>query len=122
VLLGRDEVSIDRLFPQRPACFEAMQTVYEDEAVTIASNQDGCLLSDFKDTLCDLLDCLWLERCTALYRHVDVRDRKFFSPHHGTSPKGAKENILSPREKMGFSAASWDIHFGATGNSSTDRR
>ena len=51
--------------------------MYEDEAITIAPNQDGCLLSDFKDTLCDLLDSLWLERCTALYRHVDVRDRKF---------------------------------------------
>ena len=36
VPLGLDEVSIDRLFAQRPACFEAMQSVYEDEAVTIA--------------------------------------------------------------------------------------
>jgi hypothetical protein len=36
VPLGLDEISMDRLFAQRPACFEAMQTVYEDEAVTIA--------------------------------------------------------------------------------------
>ena len=68
MLLGLDEVTVDRLFAQCLARFEAMQTVYEDEAITIAPNQDGCLLSDFKDTLCDLLDCLWLERCTALYR------------------------------------------------------
>jgi hypothetical protein len=29
-----------------PCSFEAMQTVYEDEAITIAPHQDGCLLSD----------------------------------------------------------------------------
>ena len=58
VLLGLDEVSIDRLFAQRPACFEAMQSVYEDEAVTIAQNPDGCLLSHFQHTLCSLLACL----------------------------------------------------------------
>jgi hypothetical protein len=97
VLLGLDEVTVDRLFAQCLARFEAMQTVYEDEAITIAPNQDGCLLSNFKHTLRDLLDGLWFERCAALDRHVDVPDRKFFSLHHGTSPKSAKENILSPR-------------------------
>jgi hypothetical protein len=59
------EISVYRLFAQRLARFEAVQPVYEDEAITIAPNQDGCLLSDFKDALCDLLDGLWLERCTA---------------------------------------------------------
>jgi hypothetical protein len=39
-----------------------MQPVCEDEAITIAPNQDGCLLSDFQYTLRDLLDGLWLER------------------------------------------------------------
>jgi hypothetical protein len=48
VLLGLDEVSVDRLFAQCLARFEAMQTVYEDEAITIAPNQDGRLLSNFK--------------------------------------------------------------------------
>ena len=28
-----------------------MQPVYEDEAITIAPHQDGCLLSDFQNTL-----------------------------------------------------------------------
>src|SRR5262249_32360765 len=82
---------VDHLFAQCLACFEAMQTVYEDEAITIAPHQDGSLLSDFQNTLRDLLDGLWFERCAALYRHVDVRDRKFFPPHHGTSPKCANE-------------------------------
>jgi hypothetical protein len=40
-----------------------MQTVYEDEAITIALNQDGRLLPDFQYTLRDLLDGLWFERC-----------------------------------------------------------
>ena len=51
MLLGLDEVSVDRLFAQCLARFEAMQTVYEDEAITIAPHQDGCLLSDFQNTL-----------------------------------------------------------------------
>jgi hypothetical protein len=38
VLLGLDEVSIDRLFAQCLARFEAMQPVYEDETITIAPN------------------------------------------------------------------------------------
>jgi hypothetical protein len=42
------EVSVDRLFAQRLARFEPVQPVDEDEAITIAPNQDGCLLSDFK--------------------------------------------------------------------------
>ena len=87
MFLGLHEISIDCLFAQCLARFEAMQTVDENQAVTIAPNEDGCLLSDFQYTLRDLLDGLWLERCAALYRHVDVRDRKSFSPHHGTSPK-----------------------------------
>src|SRR5215472_8955189 len=74
-----------------------MQTFYEDEAITIRPNQDGHLLSDFQHTLGDLLDGLWFERCAAFYRHVDVCDRKFFSPHHGTSPKCANEKTCQPR-------------------------
>ena len=62
MLLGLDEVSVDHLFAQCLARFEAMQTVYEDEAITIAPNQDGCSLSDFQYTLRALLDGLWLER------------------------------------------------------------
>ena len=33
-----------------------MQTMYEDEAITIRPNQDGYLLSDFQYTLGDLLN------------------------------------------------------------------
>jgi hypothetical protein len=47
VLLGLDEISVDRLFAQCLARFEAMQPVYEDEAITVTPNQDGRLLSDF---------------------------------------------------------------------------
>jgi hypothetical protein len=77
VLLGLNEVSIDRLFAQSLARFEAMQPVCEDETITIAPNLDGCFLSDFQHTLRDLLDDLWFERCAALYWYVDVRDRNF---------------------------------------------
>src|SRR6516165_3753153 len=105
VLRGLGEVSVDCLFAQCLACFEPMQTMYEDEAITVRPNQDGYLLSDFQYTLGDLLNGLWFERCAAFYRHVDVRDRKFFSPHHGTSPKGyqqhtARGNNLSLRNVL----------------------
>jgi hypothetical protein len=65
-----------------------MQTLYKDEAITIAPNLDGYLLSDFQHTLGDLSDGFWLERCATLYRYVDVCDCEFFSPHHGTFPNG----------------------------------
>jgi len=94
VLRGLGEVSVDRLFAQCLACFEPMQTMYEDEAITIRPDQDGYLLYG-----------LWFERCAAFYRHVDVRDRKFFSPHHGTSPQGCQQhatkgNNLSLRDVL----------------------
>src|SRR5262245_61558554 len=84
-----------------------MQTMYEDKAITVRPNQDGCLLSVFEYTFGDLLNVLWFEHCAAFYRHVDVRDRKFFSPHHGTSPKGrqqhtARGNNLSLRDVLVF--------------------
>ena len=63
-----------------------MQTVYKDETITIAANQDGYLLSNFQYALSDLSDGFWFERCAALYWHVNVRDREFFSPHHVTLP------------------------------------
>jgi hypothetical protein len=68
--------------------------MYEDEAITIRPDQDGYLLYG-----------LWFERCAAFYRHVDVRDRKFFSPHHGTSPQGCQQhatkgNNLSLRDVL----------------------
>jgi hypothetical protein len=74
-----------------------MQTVYEDKAITIAANQDRYLLSNFQYALSDLSDGFRFERCAALYRHVDVCDRKFFSPHHGTPPMGTKKISLSLR-------------------------
>src|SRR4029077_20317533 len=74
-----------------------MQTLYKDEAITIAPNLDGYLLSDFQHTLGDLSDGFWLERCATLYRYVDVRDREFFSPHHGTFPRGMLGSAL-PKE------------------------
>ena len=61
VLRGLGEVSVDRLFAQCLACFEPMQTMYEDEAITIPPDQDGYLLSDFQHTLGDLLNNLWFE-------------------------------------------------------------
>jgi hypothetical protein len=82
-----------------------MQTFYEDEAITIRPNLDGHLLSDFQHTLGDLLNNLWFERCAAFHRHVDLRDRKFFSPQHCTSPKecqrhATKGNNLSLRDVL----------------------
>ena len=47
VFLGLYEISIDRLFAQCLARFEAMQTMDEDQAITIVPNEDGCLLSGF---------------------------------------------------------------------------
>ena len=47
MFLGLYEISIDCLFAQCLARFEAMQTVDENQAITIAPNEDGCLLSDF---------------------------------------------------------------------------
>jgi hypothetical protein len=91
VLWGLGKVSVDRLFAQRLACFEPMQTFYEDEAITIRPNQDRHLLSDFQHTLGDLLNNLWFERFAAFYRHVNVRDRELFSPHHYTSPKECQQ-------------------------------
>src|SRR5215469_8765671 len=72
VLRGLGEVSEYRLFAQCLACFEPMQTMYEDEAITVRPNQDGYLQSDLEYTLGDLLNGLWFERCAAFYRHVDV--------------------------------------------------
>jgi hypothetical protein len=74
-----------------------MQTVYKDKAITIAANQDRYLLSNFQYALSDLSDGFRFERCAALYRHVDVRDRKFFSPHHVTFPNGTSGSA-PPRE------------------------
>jgi hypothetical protein len=61
------------------------------------------LLSDFQHALGDLSDGFWLERCATLYRNVDVRDRKFFSAHHVTSPinvrqRATKGNNLALRD------------------------
>jgi hypothetical protein len=47
VFLGPYKISIDCLFAECLARFEAMQTVDESQTITIAPNEDGCLLSDF---------------------------------------------------------------------------
>jgi hypothetical protein len=86
VLRGLGDISVNRFFAQCLARFQAMQTLHKDEAITIAPNLDGYLLSDFQHTLGDLPDDFWLERCATLYRYVDARDREFFSPQHFTLP------------------------------------
>src|SRR6516165_5787571 len=88
-----------------PCMLRADVNLLRGRAITIRPNQDGHLLSDFQHTLGDLLNNLWFERCAAFYRHVDVRDRKFFSPQHCTSPKecqqhATKGNNLSLRDVL----------------------
>src|SRR6516165_10168985 len=79
-----------------PCMLRADVNLLRGRAITIRPNQDGHLLSDFQHTLGDLLNNLWFERCAAFYRHVDVCDRKFFSPHYGASPKCANEKSCQP--------------------------
>src|SRR5260370_34866037 len=78
--------------------FEPTQTVRRQSDHHRAALGGWCLLSDFQNTLRDLFDGLWFERCAALYRHIDHRDRKFFPPHHGTVQGiGRRDDLRIPR-------------------------
>ena len=72
---GLDKVPEDRFFAQCLARLEPMQTVYEDEAFTVTPHQDWGRLPDLEHTFRNLSHSLGLKRRTALYRHIDVRDR-----------------------------------------------
>jgi hypothetical protein len=74
-LLGLDKVPEDRFFAQCLARLKPMQTVHEDEARAIAPDQDWGRLPDLKHTLRNLSHSVRLKRRTALYRHIDIRDR-----------------------------------------------
>jgi hypothetical protein len=72
-----------------------MQTVYEDEAIAIAPQQDGCLLSDFQNTLRDLLDGLWFERCAALYARRCSRSQIFLASSWSVSESAPTRNPVT---------------------------
>ena len=66
-----------------------MQPVYEGEAITIASNQDGCSLSDFQYTLRDLLDHM-----DRLLRPI-LRRHGYGVRHQATKPRRAPAATFS---------------------------
>ena len=70
-----------------------MQTLYKDEAITIAPNLDGYLLSDFQHTLGDLSDGFWLERCAT----HDTRVRYTEMAAHRWRAKSRKQRTASKR-------------------------
>src|SRR5262249_34977773 len=87
---GLHQISEDRFLPQCFACLKSVQTVHEDEPLAIAADEDGSRLPDLKHALGNFPHKVRLQRRTALYRHVDVRDRKFLSFHHGPHPCSTK--------------------------------
>jgi hypothetical protein len=112
MLLSLDEVSDDRRFAQRFACFEPMQPVYQDKAVAIAPNQNWGLLPNFQHTLSDLLHDLRFEQCSALHRHIDVRDLEFFSLHHRPDPPSISlgKQLWPHRMSLTKQKASWRLY------------
>ena len=75
VFLGLDKIREDRFFTQRLARLESMQTVHEDEALAIASDQDRARLPDLEHALRNFLHSLRSKRRAALYRDIDARYR-----------------------------------------------
>jgi hypothetical protein len=75
VFLGLDKIPEDRFFAQCLARLEAVQTVHEDEAFAIASDQNRGRLPDLEHALRNLLHSLWSKRRTALYRDINARYR-----------------------------------------------
>jgi hypothetical protein len=76
-----DEITEDRFFAQCLARLESMQTMHEDEALSIAPHQDWSRLPDLKHALSNLLHSLRSKRRTALYRDIDACYRELFAPH-----------------------------------------
>src|SRR5579871_1789063 len=72
-LSSLDKIPEDRFFTQCLARLESMQAVHEDEALSIASDQDGGRLPDLEHALCNLLHSLRSERRTEFYRDIDAR-------------------------------------------------
>src|SRR3981189_1793012 len=79
------QISDDRLLAQRLAGFQTVQALHQHETVAVAPHQDRTLLPGLQDALGKLLHGRGLERRAALYRHIDVGDREFFTLHHGRS-------------------------------------
>src|SRR5579864_8347775 len=86
MLLGLYQVRKDRLFAQCLARLKAMQTLHEDEALAIAPDLDWSRLPDLKHALRNLSHRVGLKRRTALYRHINPRNRQLFASHHGPGP------------------------------------
>ena len=84
--LGLDKVSEDRFFAQCFARLKSVQTVHEDEAFAVTPDEDWGRLPHLKHALRNLSHSVRLKRRTALYGHINVRNRKFFAFHHGSCP------------------------------------
>jgi hypothetical protein len=77
-----DQISEDGRFTQRLASFETVQAFHQDETITIAAQQDWCLLADLQNAFGNLLNSLHVERRPALHRNVNIRNRERLPLHH----------------------------------------
>jgi hypothetical protein len=69
-----DQISKDGCFTQGPAGFETMQAFHQHEAISIATQQDWCLLTGLQNAFGNFFDGLGIERGSTLRRNVDIRD------------------------------------------------
>jgi len=80
--LGRDQQSDDGSFPKRFARFQPMKPLDQNEAVFVGPNKNWSLLSDFQNTLGDLLNQFRLESFPPLHGNVDLVDWEAFRFGH----------------------------------------
>src|SRR6266700_3898086 len=92
--LGRDQQSDDSSLPERPARFQPMKPLDQNEAVFVRPNKNRSLLSDFQNTLRDFLNQFRLESFPPLHGNVDLVDREAFRFEHSFSSV-----VTKPRPK-----------------------
>src|SRR3981189_3307448 len=80
--LGRDQESDDRFFAKSLARFQPMNSLNQNEAVFVAPNENGSLLSNVQNALRDLPNHLWLKSFSPLHRHINLVDGDGFRFKH----------------------------------------
>jgi hypothetical protein len=78
-----NEETDDRGLPQSPARFQAMQTLNQDQTLSVSANEYRRCLAILQHALSDFLNRLGIKGLAPLHRDIDLVDGECLVLQHG---------------------------------------
>ena len=87
--MSRNHKSYDCFFAKCLTCFDPVEPLHQHVTITIGTNENGRLLADFENALCNLAHDIRVDAFTGTYIWAIGKVSRFILPTHSSAPANA---------------------------------